>query len=463
MRYWISALLALSVATPGAGQDRNPKQKSPVSSLLPDGSQLHGVVIPRHNERYQLVNSLMADVVTLVNDEIIAGEHVTIDFYDNLGSRNARIKLQRATFSQAAGMLHASETVTLDADRCKARGTGLHYAIQSGRGFLTGPAITWMHQPATKTTMKSKTPSIIGAAGVALIAQTSATTEAQTRTAPQDGPVKINTVAKNPISEAHAEAQEQLEKAIESSSTTDAEVRDFIENTPLDYKNITGKEATTPPAEALKFEPGPDHTVVNCDGGMYFDSDKGLLVYLKNVRVKDPQYTLTGADVLRIYMAPKTKTKPQKKSGEKKETAKPGKQPEQSGSSAQTDGEAAQRKAPVPAIGGNFESVEKIVASGAVRILQKTVEKGKQPVEASGALFTYHPKTGDILLSGGYPWVKQGDFFARAKEPNLTLRMKKDGSFVTEGNWEMGGRLNQKNQGKQKPKPGKRTPQPAGN
>lgn len=463
MRYWISALLALSVATPGAGQDRNPKQKSPVSSLLPEGSQLHGVVIPRHNERYQLVNSLMADVVTLVNDEIIAGEHVTIDFYDNLGSRNARIKLHQATFSQTAGMLHASETVTLDADRCKARGTGLHYAIQSGRGFLNGPAITWMHEPSPKTTMKSKTPSIIGAAGVALIAQTAATTEAQSRTAPPDGPVKVNTVAQNPISEARAEAQEQLEKAIESSSTTDAEVRDFIENTPLDYENITGNKATTPPAEALKFEPGPDHTVVNCDGGMYFDSDKGLLVYLKNVRVKDPQYTLTGADVLRIYMAQKTEAKPQKKSGEKKETAKPGKQPEQSGSSAQTDGEAAQRKAPVPAIGGNFESVEKIVASGAVRILQKTVEKGKQPVEASGALFTYHPKTGDILLSGGYPWVKQGDFFARAKEPNLTLRMKKDGSFVTEGNWEMGGRLNQKNQGKQKPKPGKRTPQPAGN
>ena len=64
------------------------------------------------------------------------------------------------------------------------------------------------------------------------------------------------------------------------------------------------------------------------------------------------------------------------------------------------------------------------------------INRAKSP--ASGAFFTYDPETGDILLSGGYPWVLQGDFYARAQEPNLTLRMKKDGSFVTEGHWEVG-------------------------
>ena len=33
----------------------------------------------------------------------------------------------------------------------------------------------------------------------------------------------------------------------------------------------------------------------------------------------------------------------------------------------------------------------------------------------------------------------------RAKQPNLNLRILKTGSFVTEGNWDMGGNLEQKN------------------
>ena len=74
-------------------------------------------------------------------------------------------------------------------------------------------------------------------------------------------------------------------------------------------------------------------------------------------------------------------------------------------------------------------------------ITQKQVEKGKQPVQASGAIFTYRPGTGEIVLSGGYPWVKQGTTFMRAKEPNLNLRIQKSGSFITEGNWDMGGNI----------------------
>ena len=321
-------------------------------------------------------------------------------------------------------MLHASEKVTMDANRYKAKGTGLHYSINEGRGLLTGPATSWIINPPEETAMKSKTPSLIGAAGIALIANTGAPADAQP--AAERKPVKVRTVG--PIDKARQDAAAKMKQDIKDSATSDAQVKEFAEKIPLDYEKLTGSKRTPAPDKPLEFKPGPDHTVINCDGGMYFDADKGLLVYMKNVRVDDPQYILTGADVLHVYMA----KKPEKPKADPKDKPKEG-----------------DKAGPVPAMGGNFDSVEKIVATGAVRILQKAVEKGKQPVEASGALFTYNPETGDILLSGGFPWVKQGDFFARAKEPNLTLRMKKDGSFVTEGSWEMGGRLNQK-----KAKPG---------
>ena len=150
---------------------------------------------------------------------------------------------------------------------------------------------------------------------------------------------------------------------------------------------------------------------------MYFDADEGVFVYLKNVRVTDPRFGLSGANELKIFLG----KKPAKAPAQPAKEAKDGK--------------------PGLGLGAKFGDVERIVASGAVRIVQKETEAGKDPVEASGAIFTYHAKTGEIILSGGYPWVKQGTTFMRAKEPNLNLRILKTGSFVTEGNWEMGGTI----------------------
>jgi lipopolysaccharide export system protein LptA len=150
---------------------------------------------------------------------------------------------------------------------------------------------------------------------------------------------------------------------------------------------------------------------------MYFDADDGVFVYLRNVVVKDPRFDLSGANELKVFL---------------------GKKPDE-----KTRENASQKSADGKGVGARFGDVERIVATGAVRVLQKQIEPGKLPVEASGAIFTYHPKTGNIHLQGGYPWVKQGTSFMRAKEPNLILRIKKDGSFVTEGRWDMRGKVDQ--------------------
>ncbi len=163
-------------------------------------------------------------------------------------------------------------------------------------------------------------------------------------------------------------------------------------------------------AKPLDIKPGPGDTVIDCDGGMFFDANEGVLVYLKNVRVTDPRFTLSGASELKIFF--------DKKPDEPK---------------------AKEEKGVGPT--ANFGDVKKLIATGAVRILQKSVG-GKEPVEASGGLLTYNIKNGEIIISERFPWVKQGKIYAIAKEPNLTLRLLNDGSFSTEGNWQMGGNLN---------------------
>ncbi|NJM37478.1 MAG: hypothetical protein HC845_06210 [Akkermansiaceae bacterium] len=147
-----------------------------------------------------------------------------------------------------------------------------------------------------------------------------------------------------------------------------------------------------------------------------------MLVYLKNVTVKDPRFNLSGANEVKVFFGKKPPKDGAKTTDEKPEKSK---------------------------FGGNidvdFGEVEKIVATGAVLLEQIATEEGKEPIKASGAIFSYHVKEDQATISGGFPWVIQGTTYLRAKQPNLTLRLSpKAGTFNTEGDWEMGGNIEQK-------------------
>ena len=95
------------------------------------------------------------------------------------------------------------------------------------------------------------------------------------------------------------------------------------------------------------------------------------------------------------------------------------------------------KKPEVSGPSANFGNVKKLIATGTVRLVQKSVA-GKEPVEASGGILTYDVPKGEIIISQRYPWFKQGNFYARAKQPNLTLRLLNTGSISTQGEWEVG-------------------------
>lgn len=388
--------------------------------MLPDGSELKGVTLPRYDENHRLIGVLKAVSITLVNDEMIAGEKIAIRFFNPDGSQRGHVDLSKAVFNQVRGILEATEPVTLQSDRLSAKGTGLYYAFDQGEGFLPGPATTWLQAPIETTMNSSPSPLRATAlAGLSLISQSIAASPPAITPEAKDALKSDAAPASYMQSAATRTTRMDLRADLDASAAATAKAKAFLEQAGLTSASPAGN--TPPPAEAapLDVKPGPKDTVISCDGGMYFDADAGVFVYLKNVRVTDPRFSLTGANELKIFLA---------------------KKPED----AKAKPKADEKNTPGLGLSAKFGNVERIVATGAVRILQKETEPGKQPVEASGAIFSYHPETGEILLSGGYPWVKQGTTYMRAKEPNLTLRIQKTGSFVTEGNWDMGGTLEQK-------------------
>lgn len=127
-----------------------PKKKLPAVGLLPDGSQLKGVVLPRYDEHRNLVGVLKAEAMTLVNDEQIAGKKVVIEFFNPDHSSRGRAELENATLYQMKSLLEAKEPIIIGADRVVTCGTGLVYNFEKGEGFISGPVTTIIHHLPAK-------------------------------------------------------------------------------------------------------------------------------------------------------------------------------------------------------------------------------------------------------------------------------------------------------------------------
>jgi lipopolysaccharide export system protein LptA len=383
-----------------------PEKKTEVTSLLPNGSELKGVMLPRYDENHKLVGVLKSKAITLVNDNQMAGTGVSVEFFDADQTSGGRIDMKKVMFDKARGILSAKEPIDIKSDKLTANGSGLYYSFEESKGFLLGPATTTIIHP-TRTAMNSN-PSKLRATALALAMAAEPANAAPPETAAQNAT-------------ANKETRASLTKDLDDSVAALTAAKNFIVQADLP---TTSSDPILPPDKPLEVKTGAGDTVIHCEGGMYFDAEQGVLVYLKNVTVKDPRFNLSGANEVKVFFG--------KKAPKEKPNAKA------------TDDESEKSKLGGK-LGANFGEVEKIVATGAVRLEQTATEAGKEPIKASGAIFTYNVKDDQATISGGFPWVIQGTTYLRAKQANLILRLSpKAGTFSTEGDWEMGGNLEPK-------------------
>lgn len=417
----------------------DPPKKMQAMALLPDGSELKEVMLPRYDEKRQLVGVLKAKTLTLVSAGKIAGKTVAIEFFNPDQSGRGRIDLTTALFDQEKGFLTAIEPVEIKSDRMSAQGTSLYYSFDQGEGFLRGPATTTLQAPP-KTAMKTPSTPLRATAflGASLMTQSLIAAPPPSITAQEKAALQQDAISKAPAAAAATEAVlVTLNQNLADADRAAIAARAFIATAA-----VPSPPAAPEPAAAatkpLEVNPGADDTVIECKGGMYFDADEGMLVYMKDVTVKDPRFNLSGANELKVFFGKKP-PKPIKvtKPSEPPQTAPlPSDQPVKPKTPEKTGFGGG--------IGNNFGDVERIVATGAVLIEQKGAA-GKEPIKASGAIFSYQIKADQIIIKGGYPWFTQGATFMRAMEPDLILRLSpKTGGLVTEGNWQMGGNLEQK-------------------
>jgi hypothetical protein len=377
--------------------------------MLPDGSELQQVMLPRYDSDRRLLSVLKADAMTLVGDGKIAGRSVAIELFNPDQTPRARIDLKRASFDQTRGLVIANEPVEIQSPRLSATGTGLYYAFETGKGFLLGPATTTIFQAPKETTMKSPaTPLRAAALGLSLITQPMVAS-------PEPAPAENSSPSAQAAAAAKS-ARADLRATLQASSEVNQAATEFLNEADLLAANSA--PTPTPPApQPLAVAPDALRTVINSQGGTYVDADAGVLAYLKNVTVSDPRFDLSADTDLKVFLEKKSPP------------------PAQPGSKTPSLSK--------PTAG--FGDVQRIVASGSVHLRQKNPKPGEPALEARGAIFSYNAVTGEILISGGFPWFSKGQDYFRAKQADLTLRIDKNFNASTEGDWETGIRLDNKN------------------
>ncbi len=421
MRRLLTVLVFVSPAMAGEPDDAQvPAKTIPAIALLPDGSELKGVMLPRYDKNHKLVGVLKSETMTLVNDGQIDSTKVSIEFFNPNQSPKARIDLARATFYQVKGLIAAREPVEIKSDRLTASGSGLYYSFKQGEGFLLGPATTTILPAPTETTMNRPISPLRATTllGMSLLTQSLLAAPPPLVTDAEKAALQTDSVSMAPAAaKAGAGARASLETDLADAAAASKAATTFLAQ--ADIPAIPA-DPVPAPDKPLEFKPGTGDTVIHCEGGMYFDPDEGVLVYLKNVTVKDPRFDLTGANELKVFLEKKPENEEKKDKPDKDKSAMGGK------------------------IGASFGAVERIVATGVIKIEQKAAN-GEEAIQASGAIFSYNIKADQIIISGGYPWVIRGANRLRATSLDCLLKISpKGGQMRTEGVWDTMLNLEQK-------------------
>ena len=405
LRVWPVLLLAGSLvavppvcAAPKKGEES--PRISPALDLLPAGSTLKTVSIPRYDENKNPSALLRAGLMKVISKEHVSGQNVELRVYNATGEQRLKVHMGAAEYLVPEGILNGSEVLTLSGKGIKARGTGAVFHLDSRQAFVFGPASTTLSADLNKklNAMNASSRSITSA----LLAVANLAVAAPEPVAPAD--LAIFSQRARPeedrLLKDIAPTKQAVTRSDQLSGALDLSFRSFVRNIRRpELLAIAVAEPVQPPAP--KVDPAGIH--ITCEGGMFFDIDKGQVVYLKDIVIKHPEFTLNCANELKIFL-------------DQKEAAPGDEKPK---------GIAA------------FGDIKNIIATGGVRIVRNN-DKG-QPLVATADTASHDAKTGDTVLRGGFPMVQQGKNFIRARESGLYIRIYKNGNvFNQPGKWETG-------------------------
>jgi len=381
----------------------------PALKVLPAGSILSGVRIPRYNKDYTAASLLEAQQLKIINKRHIRGTSVDLKIYDADGKIKASTHLDAIDYDQATELISSDEIFVFSAAQFKTTSQGLILDWKNSRGFFLGKnhTIVYLKKSAPMKDNKNTANNIPTKALSALAAATMATTtSALSATTPAEI-AELNRLSEpstTKIEQINTQVALQVETANKASSEINknkAELETRIKQS--DKKNQTEKSPETPlqiPPE-LKPEKGKDHFSIKSEGNIFFDAKQGMMVFSKNVKLTHPEYRFSCDGEVKLILAKKIQDK--KLSKKQIETLKPNEK---------------------------FGDIKQIIATDNVSIVGR--DKAGNPVAARAGVLVYDHSTGSIILRGLNSRITMVDKQLKIVEKNGIIKIDR--------NWNVSGK-----------------------
>jgi lipopolysaccharide export system protein LptA len=391
-----------------AGRKELPRKKfSPVLDLLPAGSTIKDVRIPRFDKEKRPAALLRARVLKIISEQKIRGEDIRVRVFSKKEEELLRVHMSTAEFDQSTGILKAKELITLAGESVKGRGTGGIFLLDTRQGFIRGPVFTTFIRPPEKKEERENeqkkdesTPPVprpVVAEFVPEFLEPTGLTPTERR--------ELNALLKSrskSVLADRAPTRAFMTRSQQLSQAAEVSFRSFTNR--IKQGNVLAKVSTgdpTPLPGRLGAKLGQGEIIITCEGGMYLDPEKGQISYLRNIEVTEARFQMTCSGHLKIFF-------------ERRDLAK---------SSQNT-------------IPEDLSDLKTIVASGGVRVVRNDPQGKRPPITATAETAIVDVRTGDVVLQGGTPTIQQGLNSIRAGDPDLYLRFYANGNvFAEEGRW----------------------------
>jgi lipopolysaccharide export system protein LptA len=394
----ITTILTLCLSSSLLAQTASTKA---MRRVLPVGSSLHDVSIPRYDGSYQKTSLLKAERIDTLPKQKLKGTNVDIEIYKG-SETQATTHLNSAIYYEKEGIIHSLKNLQVFGQDFDIAGQGLILEWNQRSGFLLGKTQTLFYSENDKE-MTSPTPKPVTPAAKKVTPKPRIKKLAtSTALASTSIPALLTAAELKEIDELAQPSDARIQQvdagSNKASQQMDAVATDMEnQQKKLEQKVLpVVKQRTKPTETAVPLKPREDEVPVSveADNGMYFDATTGTAIYHDNVVVIHPQMHLTCEDELKVLL---------KKS-----------QPESSGASKKSD---------------KFDGLDKAIATGNVIIRAKDSE-GK-PIITHSEIATYDGTTEIIVLRGGRPTVQQGNTIARILSdsgyikilPNMSVRI----------------------------------------
>ena len=297
MRYLLITALFANTSYIAHAQDEVEDEQAhkvlPALKVLPAGSVLKDVRIPRYTAELLPASFLKAKKLTIVNKTEVEGEGVDITVFDDAGKPKLSSHISKLLYNKSAGTIVSQQQLIFKGDTFHIKSQGLVTNWDDQQGFLLGKTETIIYlkkplfmKPSTKKSPVKKS-AAAAIAAVAITYPNNLTAQNMAELDKISAPSTVLIQENSANHKAEMASYDELSKALTAQKA--AVALKLLTSLPVAVAQPEQKEAKAEDGlnllKAIK---------ITSKGNPFFDAKKGVLIYEKNFNAVSERFTFTA-------------------------------------------------------------------------------------------------------------------------------------------------------------------------